>query len=1029
MMNNNQLKKGFLNPPNEYRPVPFWSWNDTLEQEELDRQVKGFKEQGMGGFMMHTREGLETPYLGEEFMERIKSTVETAKQEGMKAWLYDEDRYSSGMGGGKVVQQGGEEVKAKALSLTVEQSLEIDESVLAVYRATIEGDYLTKYSQLKLENSFEQLSEDVYLVFRRKIAEPNEWCHNETYTDNLNKRTVELFIESTYEVYKEAVGHEFGRTIGGVFTDEPTLNGYSEKLEERQSWIPWTDDLPDYFYENNGYDFWRDLPFLFFLGARTNKMRHDYWKTMTLLFSESYTKQISDWCSANGLPFTGHFHSEGHLAGSVMTTGAIMPHYRYLDIPGIDTLCEQIDENLTIKQVSSVAHQYGRPRVITETYGVTGWDFTFEGRKWLGDWQYVLGVNLLTHHLALYSLKGCRKRDYPPSFNYNTNWWNYNHVMDDYYARLGGVLSQGEVVRNVLVIHPVSTVWSMLGVDVVGEWANTASQTNKLDDYNQQFNDFINLLLAEHFDFDLGDEIILQETGHVVDNELAVNLAFYKVVVLPPVQTLLKSTVTLLCNFMDAGGQVIAVQSLPTMIEGEESIIQLAKMIEHPNFIKEYDVSDVPQTLSKYISREVSIKNKYMQEATEFLYMYRESNESRIVFIVNKDRNDSHEVEIVLKGIGKVEEWDVLTGEIIEKEVEVRSESVYFKERFEPVDSKLYVINTSEPPLVSCSSRAKTRSTELIKALGPVSSFSRTALNVLPLDTCQYRIQSSKWSDKLAVWEAQRDIRKELGMRQVFANGGLQRHLWIHDGHKCDGTNVTFQFSFYVEELPEDDVYLVVEQAEQFQVKLNGQDQKTKVDGWFLDRCMGKIKLSEIKMGNNKIELSCAYMQSMEIEDCFIIGHFAVNSERKICKEPEEIQFGDWGLQGYPHYCGSIVYHFNFDYEFADLQNKKILLELGEYDAVTIDIKVNEVNAGHIPSKAQKNLDITKYIISGSNKVNIEVVGSPRNMLGPLHQANTDDEWMDWWSFRPTGKKYTPEYVTVPYGLMGQIHLYAVSNK
>ncbi|WP_157889932.1 hypothetical protein [Paenibacillus sp. DMB5] len=27
-------------PPAEYRSVPFWSWNDRLEKEELERQIE-----------------------------------------------------------------------------------------------------------------------------------------------------------------------------------------------------------------------------------------------------------------------------------------------------------------------------------------------------------------------------------------------------------------------------------------------------------------------------------------------------------------------------------------------------------------------------------------------------------------------------------------------------------------------------------------------------------------------------------------------------------------------------------------------------------------------------------------------------------------------------------------------------------------------------------------------------------------------------------------------------------------------------
>ena len=43
----------------------------------------------------------------------------------------------------------------------------------------------------------------------------------------------------------------------------------------------------------------------------------------------------------------------------------------------------QIIETLTLKQCSSVAHQVGRKWVLSELYGVTGWQFTFEGMKWL----------------------------------------------------------------------------------------------------------------------------------------------------------------------------------------------------------------------------------------------------------------------------------------------------------------------------------------------------------------------------------------------------------------------------------------------------------------------------------------------------------------------------------------------------------------------------------------------------------------------------------------------------------------------
>jgi hypothetical protein len=59
---------------------------------------------GFGGFHMHSRVGLDTEYLGEEYMDIVKKCVERAKEKGMLAWLYDEDRWPSGAAGGLVTK-------------------------------------------------------------------------------------------------------------------------------------------------------------------------------------------------------------------------------------------------------------------------------------------------------------------------------------------------------------------------------------------------------------------------------------------------------------------------------------------------------------------------------------------------------------------------------------------------------------------------------------------------------------------------------------------------------------------------------------------------------------------------------------------------------------------------------------------------------------------------------------------------------------------------------------------------------------
>ena len=59
----------------------------------------------------------------------------------------------------------------------------------------------------------------------------------------------------------------------------------------------------------------------------------------------------------------------------------------------------------TAKQAQSAVHQYGREGMLSELYGVTGWEFDFRGHKLAGDWQAALGVTVRVHHLTRRSQK------------------------------------------------------------------------------------------------------------------------------------------------------------------------------------------------------------------------------------------------------------------------------------------------------------------------------------------------------------------------------------------------------------------------------------------------------------------------------------------------------------------------------------------------------------------------------------------------------------------------------------------------
>ena len=96
------LVASFEEPSAEWRGKPFWSWNGKLEKDELLRQVGVFKDMGFGGYFMHSRVGLDTEYLGEEWFDMVNAVSDEGMRLGMQNYLYDEDRWPSGTAGGYV---------------------------------------------------------------------------------------------------------------------------------------------------------------------------------------------------------------------------------------------------------------------------------------------------------------------------------------------------------------------------------------------------------------------------------------------------------------------------------------------------------------------------------------------------------------------------------------------------------------------------------------------------------------------------------------------------------------------------------------------------------------------------------------------------------------------------------------------------------------------------------------------------------------------------------------------------------------
>ncbi len=1007
----------FKEPGKKYRSIPFWGWNDRLEEKEIINQIHKMSQAGLGGFFMHSREGLETPYLSDEWKKMIITAVNESKKLGMEAWLYDEDRWPSGNAGGAVPKQIGSNAGCKGLTLEVygtdNQNWKYDPSIIALFAAKVEE--MEIYSLRPLNKGEEPHINEKCLALRIEVSGKSPWFNNQPPPNHLDKQAVHLFLQITHETYAKIIGSHFGQTVPGIFTDEPSLHDRHASFAPNRGWIPWTDDFIDYFIQHRGYNPIETIAYIFFNGKHSSKIRHDYWRTVAECFTERFSGSISRWCKEHHISYTGHFLQEDKLGLSTRVNGgSIMLHYRCQDVPGIDMLCERTNEYLTVKQCSSIAHQYGKPIVLSESYGCTGWDFSMEAQKWIGDWQYALGVNRLSKHIALYSLRGCRKRDYPPSFNCNTTWWNHAKVIEDYFARVSVMLSMGKSVQDVLVIHPQSTAWSRLGCSPYGNpIRRNERDVPAIDTYGFEFNKLLRYLSAIHYDYDLGDELLMMQDAVISEKCFHIQQGKYYAVILPQVDTLLASTVELLEKWMQSGGTVIALGELPAQIEGEDNP-SIIRRLSHPNLHQVSRYIEIEPILKTLLPRRISIIDDYGREDADILYQLKDSNDFWILFLSNNDRNKAHPVEISL---------NLEMGDIIYRMDPLNGESYYqehlkgiFSEIIEESGSRLYYIEKSRDSEKIC---AKTfpkyisASKKFLTSFSPECRVSRNMPNALVLDKCQWSINEGSRSAVMGVWQAQEQVRQSLEMQSVAHHGITQRYLWADMPTSKDGTFVTFTYHFQAF-YPVENVNLLIEDAEQFLISVNNEEICTHTVGTFLDPSFDLVPLPKLKAGENTISISCHYKNRTEIEEIYLLGDFGVSRSRVIVPESEIISTGDWTLQGYPFYCGSLTYHYSYQYN-PSLEGD-IILELPQFTATLVCLRINGCEK-KIPWKAAAQILITDMLHEGENTIDVEVVSSPRNLLGPFHLAegkplNTNDE-----AFRATGPLSVEGYHLCQYGL------------
>ena len=994
----------FRTPPKEYREVPFWSWNDDLDPQELRRQIAIMDEAGWGGFFMHARVGLRTPYMGKRWMECIDASIDEARQRGMLAWMYDEDKWPSGFAGGLSVCQDPE-FRLQALVCKLDNRAALLPERIATFAAREEQGALV---DIRAEHKPVIASDsDRIIQFYRLIMPLGlPWFNDYAYLSLINPRAVRAFIETTHEVYAARSGADFGKTVPGIFTDEPAFmfRGHGGQIPTLS--VPWTKDFPAYFQKRRGYDLLAKLPALFYQMDGAEAVRYDYWRTVTERFVESYAKQIYQWCAKHNLKATGHMMAEDTLLSQIWWIGAAMPHYPYFHQPGIDKLGRIINEGpgtiLTVKQLDSAVCQLGKERALCENYGCSGHDFAHTGRKWIGDWAYVLGITLNNPHLSLYSMRGERKRDYPQVVFYQQPWWKDNRLIADYFGRLSYVLSQGRRVVDVLVVHPMGSAWAVF----------TPGANRPVDQLDRPLNGLLMSLMEQQRDFHLGDEMLMNKGGAAQarvttgpqGTRLVVGKMSYRVVVVPPGVTLAENTVRLLREFAAAGGAVLAIAPTPTLIDGRP-----AKESPLPPSARLVTIENTASVLDDILPFDVRVPNRPQVWAH-----HRRVDDSDVYFLANIDQHNGGVATVQIAGTGHIEEWDLVSGETRPLPSRQHDGITEVTLDFPPVGSHLLVRQARRR------AQAVLAAPEHVVAEVPLADawrITKQDANALTLDTVQVKIGDGDWSGPLHILDAH---------GQVAAAGA--------------GTRFALRYTALADATPPAPVYLVVESPERFAITVNGKAVKNADEGWWIDSAFRRLNLGRlIQAGHNEIVMEGVYGLDTELESVYLVGDFGVSARRlkeenrlngqvfdrytsdfRLTPAPCDLRSGlvteglrfDLTRQGFAFFAGCIT--LGQTLALASTPARAVLNIAGLRAAVA-HVRVNGVEMGAVAWQPHC-VDITAGLRPGDNLIEIELVGTLRNLLGPHHTNGGDLKWVGPGEFRDKSR-WTGDYIQVPFGL------------
>jgi hypothetical protein len=562
-------------------------------------------------------------------------------------------------------------------------------------------------------------------------------------------------------------------------------------------------------------------------------------------------------------------------------------------------------------------------------------------------------------------------------------------------------MSAGQQVNDVLVIEPTTTAWMYNGA---------GKAPAELERLGKSFQDLLNALERGQVEYDIGCEDVMARHGAVEGSRLRVGRRSYRTVVVAPfTENLNAPTVALLDGFLKAGGSVVAAGPPPERVDGVAS--DRGPALATRSGWKPVPAVDVPAALTALQNDGFAIARRADDRGILF-HQRRQVEGGELLLLVNTSI-ESRSAGMVEAVAGGVEEWNPATGRIRPFPFERTARGVRLAFDLPEAGSLLVRLTKATLPPTAATTE---RLVDIAAAAPP--AIRRVGPNVLVLDYLDVRAGGEN-IERTYVYQAS---------QFAFQKNGVERNPWDSAVQFRDelitrtfpatsGVEATYRFT--IKDRIPTSLSIVVERPDLYAITCNGQAVVAAKGQWWLDRAFGRIDIAAAaRVGENAVVLKASpFTMQHELESAYVLGDFTLEGEGNgfVVSGLKPLGLGPWNGQGHPFYSQGVAY----TERFAIAQpSGTYRVRLGRWLGSVARVAVNGKPAGEIYASPW-TLDVTGLVRPGTNEIEVTVIGTLKNTLGPHHNNPAlGTAWPGMFQKAPSpGPPPGSGYSTVGYGL------------